>query len=218
MHRRPGQFPAGCPLPHPPMNRRSFLARAGLAAPAAPLTAAAMDPADDPVELWWPMVNEVEHFRAVSSEGRLVLEVTLARPGEEELDEVREAGALVGYSLRGRPLVSGFTPGITVITAFDLRWDDRPTPVPDRFWNDLAGFRLQVLAVDPETLDLAQRTRAEACRAELDHPRIVLSADEGTALIEWNRPDKLGLRSTFRWVVSKSGTVLRHRHRSSLMA
>jgi hypothetical protein len=177
-----------------------------------------MDPGDDPVGLWWPMVNDVEHFRAVSAEGRLSLEVSLAKPGEEELEEVKEAGAVVGYSLRGRPLVGGFSPGITIIAQFDLRWDDRPVPVPDRFWNDLAGFRLQVLAVDPETLDLAQRTRAEACQNELDRPRIVLSADEGTALIEWNRVDKMGLRSTFRWVVSRSGTVLRHRHRSSLLA
>jgi hypothetical protein len=175
-------------------------------------------PKDDPTDLWWPMVSEVDRFRAVSVEGRLELAVALARPGEEELETIQESGSVVGYSLRGRPLIGGFSPGITVISVFDLRWDDRPIPVPSRFWDDLAGFRLQTLSVDLETLELEQRSQAEACLAALDHPRIVLSADEGTALIEWDRPEKGGVRSTFRWVISKSGTVLRHRHRSSLVA
>jgi hypothetical protein len=200
------------------MKRRSFLSLTSLAAPVSSLTAAEFAPKDDPTELWWPMVSEVDRFRAVSIEGRLELAVALARPGEEELEAVQESGSVVGYSLRGRPLIGGFSPGITVISVFDLRWDDRPIAVPPRFWNDLAGFRLQTLSVDLETLELDQRSQAEACLAALDHPRIVLSADEGTALIEWDRREKGGLHSTFRWVISKSGTVLRHRQRSSLVA
>lgn len=199
------------------MKRRSFLSLSSLAAPVSSLTAAELDSKSEPTDLWWPMVSEVEQFRAVSAEGRLELEVALARPGEEELEVVQESGSVAGYSLRGRPLIGGFSPGITVIAAFDLRWDDRPVLVPSRFWNDLAGFRLQTLSVDLETLEREQRSRAEACLAALDHPRIVLSADEGTALIEWDRREKGGSRSTFRWVVSRLGTVLRHRHRSSLV-
>jgi len=201
------------------MKRRSFLSCTSLTGLAAPVSAVAADSPskDDPLDLWWPMVTEVEHFRAVSVEGRLVLDVALAKPGHEELEPILDEGVVVGYSLRGRPLVGPFKPGISVISVFELSWDDRPVPIPPRFWTDLAGFRLQTLAVDPETLDLEQRARADACRAELDHPRIFLSADEGTALIEWQRLEKGGLHSTFRWVVSKWGTVLRHRQRISLV-
>ena len=173
---------------------------------------------DDPGELWWPMVEEVDAYTAVSEEGRLELDVQLARPGEEELATVTQRGAVVGYSLRGRPLIGGFVPGTTVIAVFDLRWEGQPIVIPERFWNDLAGFRLQTLSVELGALDAEQRARAEATLAELDRPRIVLSADEGTALIEWDRLEKGGLRSTCRWVVSRAGTVLRHRHRSPLVS
>jgi len=183
----------------------------------AALTAAGPEIKDDPGDLWWPMVEEVDTYTAVSEEGRLELEVRLARPGEEELAAVTQHGSVVGYSLRGRPLIGGFVPGTTVIAAFDLRWEGQPIAIPERFWNDLAGFRLQTLSVEMDTLDADQRARAQATLAELDRPRIVLSADEGTALIEWDRLEKGGLRSTCRWVVSRGGTVLRHRHRSSLL-
>ena len=39
-----------------------------------------------------------------------------------------------------------------------------------------------------------------------------LSAEGGTVLIEWERPEECDSHSTIRWIVSKSGTVLRHRH------
>lgn len=37
-------------------------------------------------------------------------------------------------------------------------------------------------------------------------------ADGGTVLIQWDRPEECDGRSTIRWIVSKSGTVLRHRY------
>jgi hypothetical protein len=198
------------------MNRRSFLSLTTVAAPVATLKAAEEPPMDDPAELWWPMVTDLDAFTAVSPEGRLALTVALARPGEEALTSIEEAGVVVGYSLAGRPLVAGFRPGIAVVAGFDLLWDGQPVPIPPRFWLDLAGFRIQTLGVELGTLELAQRARAERCLAELDQPRVVLSADQGTAMIEWSRQERGDVCSTFRWVVSRSGTVLRHRHRSPL--
>ncbi|MFN0129516.1 MAG: hypothetical protein ACKV19_22850 [Verrucomicrobiales bacterium] len=195
------------------MNRRSFFALAGVATPLPSLASTDPPPDDDPVNLWWPMVNEVDRCRAVSSEGTLTLEVSMARPGEEELEVVTEGTRVVGYSLRGRRLLDGFFPGVTVVETFSLFWDDQPIPIPPRFWNDLAGFRIQTLGVDLSTLDLAQRARAEEYAARLDRPRIVLSADAGTALIEWVRREEFDSKSTFRWIVSRAGNVLRHRER-----
>jgi hypothetical protein len=205
------------------MKRRSFLSMTGLAAPLPSLTTPVLNAAESPApvepdDLWWPMVNEVTRFKSVSIEGRLELEVALAHPGEEELEPILQEGTVIGYSLSGRPLIGGFVPGISVVTTFDLAWDGRPILIPERFWTDLSGFRLQTLSVDLATLDSEQRTRAASYQAKLDHPRLVLSADQGTALIEWDRPEKGVNHSTFRWIVSKSGTVLRHRHRSGRLA
>lgn len=197
------------------MNRRSFFALAGVTAPLPSLATTDPPPEGDPVDLWWPMVNEVDRCRAVSSEGTLALEVSMARPGEEELEVITEGPRVVGYSLRGRRLLDGFFPGVTVVESFSLFWDDQPIPIPPRFWNDLAGFRIQTLGVDMTTLDLAQRERAEQYAARLDRPRIVLSADAGTALIEWVRREEFDSKSTFRWIISRAGNVLRHRERPS---
>jgi hypothetical protein len=197
------------------MKRRSFLSLSGVAAPLTSLSGAEVFPNDTPADLWWPMVNEVERFRAVSVENRLVLTVSLERPGEEEMAPIVNDGQVIGYSLRGRRLVGKFFPGISVLSAFDLVWDGRPIAIPPRFWEDLAGFRIQTLSVDLNTLVLEERAKAEAYLADLDQPRLILSADEGTALIEWDRPEKGEIKSTFRWIISRSGTVLRHRHRSA---
>ncbi len=195
------------------MNRRSFLALTGTTAPASHLIATETLHEDDPVGLWWPMVGEVNRCRTVSSEGRLALEIVMDRPGEDELELVKDGDEVAGYSLRGRRLIDGFHPGVTVVETFDLFWDDQPIQIPARFWNDLAGFRIQTLNVDLATLELAQRAKAEEYAASLDRPRVVLSADSGTALIEWARREEFNSRSTFRWIVSRSGNVLRHRER-----
>lgn len=195
------------------MNRRFFLSLTGVAVPVASLTAAEDPPIDDPMDLWWPMVTDLDEFTAVSPEGRLALTVALSRPGEEELAPIEEDGVVVGYSLAGRRLLAGFRPGIAVVAGFELLWDGHEVSIPPRFWSDLAGFRIQTLAVDMGMLDLAQRAQAERCLADLDQPRVVLSADQGTAMIEWSRRERGDVCSTYRWVVSRSGTVLRHRHR-----
>jgi hypothetical protein len=39
-----------------------------------------------------------------------------------------------------------------------------------------------------------------------------LSAEGGTVLIEWGRDEECDSSSTIRWIVSKSGTMLRHRN------
>jgi hypothetical protein len=47
--------------------------------------------------------------------------------------------------------------------------------------------------------------------ADLYQPRIVRSMEGGTALIEWDRSEECDSSSTIRWMVSQTGTILRHR-------
>lgn len=68
--------------------------------------------------------------------------------------------------------------------------------LPKRFWNDLSLFPIQ----NHQSTILNLQSLPS------------LSAEGGTVLIEWVRPEECDSRSTIRWIVSKSGAVLRHRH------
>jgi hypothetical protein len=105
-----------------------------------------------------------------------------------------------------------FHPGSTLLTRFDLTWDGKAMNIPERFWNDLPGLRIQTSPLVPENLDPKIQWEAYEFLENLDQPRISLSAEGGTALIEWARPEECDSSSTIRWIISKSGTVLRHRH------
>ena len=99
-----------------------------------------------------------------------------------------------------------------MLTRFDLTWDGKAMKIPERFWNDLPGFRIETSTLDPEELKPDLQWKALQFLERLRQPRLSLSAEGGTVLIEWDRPEECDSRSTIRWIVSKSGTVLRHRH------
>lgn len=98
------------------------------------------------------------------------------------------------------------------ISRFDLRWEGRAIAIEDRFWNDLQGLLIEtfpdhVIAKVPDD----QKWDLAAALEKLFQPRLVLSEDKGTVLIEWTIPQECDSRSTIRWIISKKGTVLRHR-------
>jgi hypothetical protein len=83
--------------------------------------------------------------------------------------------------------------------------------VEKRFWRDLGGFDIQTIPMKPALLP-DEGWRYEDFLSRLRQPRLILSAEGGTALIEWERPEECDSRSTTRWIISRSGAVLRHRH------
>lgn len=194
------------------MKRRSFLSLSALSAVAVPAVANAADPV--PQAAWWETVNnDALTFKAVSEEGDLVLQVELIRVPEDEATEVTdEKGDHLHYLYKGKPMPYPFHPGSTLLTRFDLTWAGKAMNIPERFWNDLPGLRIQTSPLVPENLDPKIQWEAYEFLENLDQPRISLSAEGGTALIEWARPEECDSSSTIRWIISKSGTVLRHRH------
>ena len=192
------------------MKRRSFLSLSALSAmPAVARAADAESEAD-----WWETINnEALTFKAVSGEGNLVLQVELIRVPEDEATEVLdEDGNLKHYLYKGKAMPYPFHPGTTLLTRFDLTWDGKAMNIPERFWNDLPGLRIETSPLDPEKLDPKLQWKAHEFLERLEKPRLSLSAEGGTVLIEWVRPEECDSRSTIRWIISKSGTVLRHRH------
>ena len=192
------------------MKRRSFLSLSALGT--VPVAARAAEA--HPEAAWWEAVNnEVLAFKAVSEEGNLVLVVELFRPAENEITEVLdENGDHRCYRYKGKDQPYPFHPGSTLLKRFDFTWDGKALEIPERFWKDLPGLRLETSTLDPEKLETDLQWKAREFLERLRQPRLSLSADGGTVLIEWQRPEECDSSSTIRWIISKSGTILRHRH------
>lgn len=194
------------------MKRRNFLTLSALSAASLPVIA---NGENENLEHTWheTITTDALKFRAVSDEGNLTLDVELILAPEDEITEILdESGEHECFRYQGKNQPYPFHPGCTVLSRFDFSWDGKAIPVPARFWDDLPGFRIEVSTLDPATLNPELRWKAEEFLAGLRQPKVILSADGGTALVEWERPEECDSRSTLRWIISKSGTVLRHRH------
>lgn len=187
------------------MKRRHFLAMSTVSIPVA---AKALDVE----EAWWDRVESVSDFTAKSDEGKLTLSVGLEFPKEADLVELpEENGEYRGYSYKGEKLPMRFWPGCSLITKFEFRWDGKSISVERRFWRDLAGFTIQNVPNKP-ALKPEDSWKYDEFIGRLNRPRVMLSADGGTGLIEWVRSEECDSSSTIRWIISRSGTVLRHRY------
>jgi hypothetical protein len=192
------------------MKRRSFLSLSALSA--VPVVTQAADEAPEPD--WYETVNlDGMEFRCSDADGSVVFEVELFKPAESDIKEATDSkGEHLHYLYKGKPQPYGFRPGVNLIRRFDLNWDGKAVPIPERFWNDLPDLRIATSTLKPETLKPELRWKAEEFLERLRQPRVSLSAEGGTVLIEWERGEECDSHSTIRWIVSKSGVVLRHRH------
>lgn len=192
------------------MHRRSFLSLSALSA--VPVVAKAADAAPEPD--WHETINrDVLKFTATTDDRKITLQVELILPAEDEVTEAKdEKGEFRAYQYKGKDMPERFWPGQSLLTRFDLTWDGKAMKIPERFWNDLPGFRIETSTLTPETLKPELQWKAEKFFEGLRQPRVSLSAEGGTVLIEWERPEECDSHSTIRWIVSKSGVVLRHRH------
>ena len=100
----------------------------------------------------------------------------------------------------------------SLITKFDFFWGKQQIEIPRRFWEDLLRFRIETVQIDRSKLSSREQYELSVFETRLMQPRVFLSAEGGTALIEWKRGEECDSHSTTRWIISKSGTVLRHRH------
>ncbi|MCW1884544.1 hypothetical protein OKA04_07355 [Luteolibacter flavescens] len=172
------------------MNRRRFLAGTGLSAATASL-AAAQDADEvvfhhDKVEPRWEFTAKcIQSTEGKMPDIQLHVKLIKEHPDYRWNDRIKE---------------------------FRLVWEGQPVEIADRFWNDLTGLWIDVYP-DKEIAKVPEDSRWEFDKhlAELHQPKLVLSQDKGTVLIEWSIPQECDGRSTIRWIISKKGTVLRHR-------
>ncbi|MEO8353275.1 MAG: hypothetical protein ABI680_16220 [Chthoniobacteraceae bacterium] len=190
------------------MNRRQFLhSVAGLLGGTAITRTAGANLSDD----WWEQVTEVDHLTVHSEEGTLRLRVELFFPSGEEIEQrPAEDGETTRFYYRGKRLPDTYWPTCSLLHRFDFFWNDQQIDVPRRFWADLCRLRLQMIEPSPPGLSDQEQVQFADFVSRLDQPHVFLSADGGTALVEWERPEDCDRHSMIRWMISKKGTVLRH--------
>ncbi len=199
------------------MKRRSFLALAAAGPLAATHSHAAEGEADRLLAGWWESVERRHAGTFVSEEGELRLEVALIEESDPVTEESVQGpdGKETVFTFQGTKLPRWVQPTDGVLKRFRFFWNDKEVPIEKRFWNDFGGCLIQSTPLTGEKMAEEQRVAFEEFLAGLDHPKVILSADGGTALIEWRIIDTeacCGHRATVRWIIGKSGTVMRHRH------
>ena len=190
-----------------PLPRRRFLTVLGFGLPAGSLAVDEKeDDADQPVE--WETEDKLEGiFHEEAGDGgdpNVTLRVRIERLNYDEIIEAADGSR----TWRGEK-VSAYSH--TVIRAFSLEWDGKTIRIPKRFWEDLGGLEIQELKSPRPFGDGTVARSWDQAADWLRRPRVFLSEDGGTILIEWIRSLEGDLSWTVRWIVSKAGTVLRHR-------
>jgi hypothetical protein len=199
------------------MKRRSFLALAAAGPLAGGHSRAADDESGRLLSAWWETVERRHAGTFVSEEGELRLEVAMIEESDPVTEETVRGpdGVETVFTFAGEKLPRWVRPSDGVLKRFRFFWNDKEVPIEKRFWNDFGGCRIQATPLTSEKMAEEQRVAFEEFVEGLDRPKVILSADGGTALIEWRIIDTeacCGHRATVRWIIGKSGAVMRHRH------
>jgi hypothetical protein len=179
--------------PHIPMNRRHFIHASGLLAASTTLLPAAE--ADEPL-IDWNKITEPSEFTAKCAQfnDRSFPDIQL----HVALKPKDPADPAAWWQMRN-------------LLKFDLVWDHHSVIIPGRFWTDLTRMKIQIYPESEQrNVPADKQWKLQQELEFLRQPRLSLSAGKGTVLIEWSRGEECDGRSTFRWMITKTGTVLRH--------
>ena len=205
------------------MKRRSFLTIAS-SAPLGLCASASAYETEEPVATLeralaqWQEHESAEHCGNFESrEGRLRLEVALIDDSDKTTEEIVQTadGEETRYTFEGERLPRWLLPSDGIIKRFRFFWDSKEIPIPKRFWNDFGGCRIHRCSIDRQSIPRDLEEDFDLYHKNLSAPEVILSADGGTALIEWKIIDTsacCGHRATMRWMISKNGHIMRHRH------
>lgn len=167
----------------------------------------------DKTEDWQKTVTSPMSCTVKAEQGNVSLHVELVNPPEQELKSTTDETGRSRYVWKGKKLPYGFYEGRSIVTKFELVWDGKKIVIPERFWNDVSGLILEFSSLDVKKLEGEEWRKAHVFLEQMRHPRLSLSADGGTVFIEWMNPGECcDTMMTLRWMVSRSGTVLRHRY------
>lgn len=131
----------------------------------------------------------------------------------KEVDAENPEGYLA-YYYKDRKLSWMGEPGGTYVSRFALTWDGQEITIPDHCWNDLDRLRINLIKQEREPENEDEERELVAAYRHHDGPLVELSSDGQSVLITWIRREDGDTSSTFRWMISKDGRVLRHHEES----
>ncbi|MGJ8642416.1 MAG: hypothetical protein ACSHX9_03335 [Luteolibacter sp.] len=131
----------------------------------------------------------------------------------KEVDAENPEG-YIAYYYKDRKLSWMGEPGGTYVSRFTLTWDEQEITIPDQCWNDLDRMRINLIKKEREPENEDEERELVTAHRNHDGPLVELSSDQQTVLITWIRREDGDTSSTFRWMISKDGKVLRHHQES----
>ena len=118
------------------------------------------------------------------------------------------------FYYKGRKMSWFGEPGGTFVIRFTLTWDGQEIAIPDEYWNDLDRLRINLIKQTRDAEDEEEERELVAAHRSHDGPIVELSSDGKSVLITWIRREDGDTSSTFRWMITKEGKVLRHHEES----
>jgi hypothetical protein len=171
------------------LQRRQFLAAFTLGLPAAGLTP--NDAGEEAnAQFEWEEESILSGTFHEVPEGdakpELFLTVILEELKRDEIIQSEDGPPV--YRGRVLPYEAGNHP--TMVEKFEFKWAGKPIPVPKNLWHDVGGVVMRRLKEKRPETPGAKLDSWDGADEHLHRPRLYKSADGGTALIEWDRPEE----------------------------
>lgn len=202
------------------MQKAIFCAALFSAIAIPPMTAQHADPYRQDVERWSKGIKELQQITVSPAENeRIKLTVELKPLKRAELTPVKnDKGEVTEYKYKTPftelSLPGHYESGSTLLTKFELDWEGRKIAIPAPLWA-ASPLNFQIQSAPLESLDAKDIPDGKAVHAArfirhgLLKPRIFLSADGDSVMIEWKQNSECSAPLICRWIVAKDGSAKR---------
>lgn len=135
--------------------------------------------------------KETDTLTIVSMDESTTLTVSIERIDRDQIREVNKGENKKSEAWFGdQQLPSAIlSQRAIIIKSFKLTIDGKNIPVPPRFWNDIAGLNLEQVIVKKKPEHDDNGWLLHEFTQQSERPQISRSANRGTVLISWSRPE-----------------------------
>ena len=136
--------------------------------------------------------KKTDQLTVTTPDKTVSLTVSLERINREKIREVQKGENEEPEAWLGdRRIPSGVLwHRATLISSFSLTIDGKKISIPARFWNDLPGLDLEKVIINKKIKTENDRWKLQEFTQQCERPHVVRSADGGTVLISWIRPEE----------------------------
>lgn len=132
---------------------------------------------------------------------------------EKVIESVDENRAVTSATLGNKKLPADilFYPYKSYIKSLKIEYKNKVVSFPAKYWSDLAGMRLYTCVTELDLSKKENKYRFDAHVAENSSVPNIQVCDTGHCfLLKWTRREDGDTSTTFTWLISMDGTVIRH--------